>query len=151
VDEALKRYEEEKKRADEANRRFFPDEMAKMDELVDRVPDPKDIDPDDYEGFMAESSQLIDDIAGKSPAVAGIKDRVEDALQEYETLVAGGYSPEEAVKSLSDSGVESDFNKVLADAEAAGDDETVAALGVYKDVVEAKFDVLHGYYYKPGE
>lgn len=150
VDRALEECKEEARRRDEAKNKFFPGEMAEIGRLVDKVPDPKDIDSDDYEGFMAESSQIVDDIAGKSPAVAGMKDRVEDALQEYETLIASGYSPEEARQSLDDSGAEEYSEKALADAQAAGDEETVAALNVYGDVIKTKVKVLKGYY-KAGE
>lgn len=148
MEEENRKAVERMKRADEAKNKFFPGEVAKINGLVDRVPDPKDISSDDYEGFTEESSQLIDDLAGKSPAVAGVKDRVEDALQEYETLIAsaGEYSSQKAEHFLDDSGVEEDFEKTLVDALAAGDEETVAALSVYEDVIKARLDVSRGYY-----
>lgn len=146
MEEENRKAKERMERMKEAKNKFFPEEMAKIDNLVERVPDPKDISPDDYEGFMAESSQIVDDLAGKNSAVDGIKDRVDGALQGYETLIASGYSKEEAMQSLDDSGVESDFDKARADAQAAGDEETVAALNVYEDVIKTEIKVLKGYY-----
>lgn len=146
----------EKKKQDELigreRTKLFIEDEKKFLDLSNRFRDPREMTTDDYETFQSDCDDLLDGIAKKSPKVAEFDERIRNVLEEYETLIAAGYTGSELEKLEKEGMVSSDddaivdMEKAINDARNSGDYATVAALSFYHEAICEKVDPMFAYY-----
>jgi hypothetical protein len=152
VEEGERAEREREERRDairEARREVFAEEDAEYDALIERVPGDneeaieyiRNMDPDEFDDFKYEFENLADSVATKSPEMAGLHGDIMNLFSEVEDLLANGYSHDEVMAHIMESGILDSFDGL-----EGGGYEADAALDMYDDIMEAMFEMAMHYY-----